>query len=276
MSDYYEVQRRIKTLEKLLIKKAEPKYFLPILKLIIKGVPFSAITLKNKFLYRSRFNKSGKLFQNIRELKYPPEYSVNNKGRLNDIGESILYASLCELGTIIESRTSLNKLFTITKFENFENKQLLFFPIAVEKPQYVPQPKNKKEQLVYDYLHKEITKIVQDRGEYNSTIAIAHHFMKTHVKWDLGHKNAGFIYPSAVGKEVSNKTTYNVALTPEIFDANYKAAGVTTYFLIDEGENYVLTEVNTASIDSAGNLTWHKNYEEMIDYALSEFGITAM
>ena len=115
-------------LKTLAASNASPGKHIPLLKSVLNGVRITAITINNDILYRSRWNKETALYRHTDELRYPDKKVITNKGRLNDIGESILYAAACELGTIIESRPVLNKLFTISLIKPL-NSDLLYFPL---------------------------------------------------------------------------------------------------------------------------------------------------
>ncbi len=270
-SDYFSTQRRIKALRRHIAYNSPPKTFAPTLRLLLKGLSFNGTTLENKFINRSRWNDDGRLFEHVNELKYPPKDAVKKKGRLNDVEESIFYASLCELGSIIESRPPLDQLFTIAKIKKVDGQSLIFFPLAIEKPTFIPIPKNKSQKMIFDYLYGEITKIAKHENEYNSTIAIAHHFLRTKINSDLVQKSAGLAYPSAVGREISNSVTYNLAMLPEVFDTNYRIVEATVYFLSNEETHYQLNPLNVASVGIDGELIWECSYKEMLEKAVIEF-----
>ena len=272
-TDYFETQRRIKALRQHEKNGAEPDAYLPILSRIINGLPMPAISLDNSFLYRARPNEPGKLFLHLDELKYPkPEY-VKTRGRLNDIGESVLYAALCELGTIIELRPSLGRVFTISKIEKVKKTPLIFFPIGVLGRTYSPAPKNKTEKIIVDYLQSQITKQTEINDDYNSTISLAHFFLKTNIKGDdKVSSRSGLIYPSVQGiKGVSNTTTFNVALSPEIFDAYYSIRECYVYFLSNEQSHYQLNEINKGIIQEDGFINWEYDYQGMKTRGIKEF-----
>ena len=94
------MKRKILKLQELSSINANPEEYIPLLKLMFNGVPKKAVPLKNEFIYRFRWNSDAKLFNSIYDLRYPPKDNVTVKGRLNDIGESILYAALSELGAV--------------------------------------------------------------------------------------------------------------------------------------------------------------------------------
>lgn len=263
--DFFATQRRIKALKQHTVNNSYPTDFLPALRVILKGLPFKATTLENEFIFRSRLHDTDKLFSHIDELKYPRGEYIKEKGRFNEIGESIFYGSLCELGTIIESHPTFDQLFTIIKIRKIAGLPLFLAPIAVEKFPFTPIPKNENESIIFNYLYGEVTKIIQDKREYNSTIAIGHHFLRTTFSSDTVQKNLILCYPSAVGKEICNTTTYNLAMRPETFDSNFKIIEAIVYSLSNEQTEYVLNPYNIANIEENGNLIWKYNYKEMLE-----------
>ena len=138
---------------------------------------------------------------------------------------------------------------------------------------YSPNTKNKTEKLIVDYLHSQITKQVEINEDYNSTIALAHFFLKTDLKGNNQiSPRSGLIYPSVQGiKGVSNTTTYNIALSPEIFDNYYSIRECYVYFLSNEQTHYQLNEINKGFIQENGAINWEHNYQAMKARAREEY-----
>ena len=134
--NYFEMKRKISKLQELSARNAEPEDYLPLLESLTNKVSLNATSIKNDFIYRSRKNLTGTLFNNLADLKYPQKDKIKVKGRLNDIGESILYAALGELGTLIEARPQFNKLFTISTIRH-RNREGFFIPIGITGSDHV-------------------------------------------------------------------------------------------------------------------------------------------
>lgn len=223
----------------------------------------SAMTIKNEVFYRSRWNKGLELYHHISEVRYPNTKLIKKKGRLNDIGESVLYASACELGTIIESRPDIEKPFTIAVIKP-RNPGLFYFPLGMKDRNYLPSKLTKADQLVNDYINNEITKIVKCNDDYNSTIAMSNHFLKTRFKEELA--SGGIVYPSVESSKISNVTTYNVAILPKVFDEQFEITGAKMYCLTNEESHYQLNALNeTIDIDDSGVLSWRFTQGEMFE-----------
>jgi hypothetical protein len=261
--NYFEMKRKISKLQELSARNAEPEEYLHLLELLVNKVFLKATTIKNEFIYRSRMNFTGILFNNLADLKYPPKDEVKIKGRLNDIGESILYAALGELGTLIEARPQFNKLFTISTIRH-RNREGFFIPIGITGSDIIVTPRSKTEELLINYFNSGITKNVSNPIEYNSTIAIAHLFLRKPVLNCMQGRLSGIIYPSVESKKMSNKTTYNVAIYPDIFDSCFIIENVSAYCLTFEQTHYQLNEVNRVIlINNDGTLKWLYDFNEM-------------
>lgn len=259
---YWELKRKISLLERLILECSEPDKILPLLKFCFNGIDIKCQTIKNEYLYRSRWNEKGRIFQNISEVSYKPAYLVNRKGRLNYIGESIIYVAACELGTIIESRPDINKLFTIIKIKCL-NPQLLYFPIGMpEERQYYTHLKGVKRQFI-ELCNREITKLINHEDEYNSTIAIGRQFLNTKL---VGYGRDEYMcvaYPSVESSKISNKTTFNIAIKPDVFDKNFQITEATVYCLTNEVNHYQLNDLNKTERIENGCLVWKYSFEEM-------------
>lgn len=262
---YWETKRIVDRLKRLSAHNAAPSIVAPALDKAMIGVTFSAMTITNEYLYRSRWNIPGRLFNNVSELSYKPQHLVDRKGRLNDIGESTLYAAACEIGTILESRFQYLKPITIAKLKAL-NKELLYTPIGLKDRHPYYSDLSRGERMVIDYCYGEITNLVENDYEYNSTIAIANHFLRKNLISEKGKQKLGVIYPSVEGSKICNQRTYNVAMLPEVFDRNFKIVGATVYILSREKNHIQLNDVNIVnSVNEDGGLNWRYSYEEMVD-----------
>jgi len=267
------MKRSIERLHNLTKRNAEPSEYLPILKILVGNVRcLKATTLLTDIFYRGRPNEVGRLFNNISELTYPKKEIVKKKNRLNDIGETILYASNGELGTIIEMDLERYSFFTISKIRMID-KEIHFVFIGIPGKDYSPIPNTRAEELVLNYFDGELTKTVNDHNEYNSTIALAHLFLDDPVINTKMGKMAGIIYPSAKSKIVSNKVTYNIAIQTDIFDSCFKFEEIYVYTMTLETHHpqvkekfWQMTGVNKVrKINDDGSLEWLFDFEEMKD-----------
>ncbi len=259
--NYWDVKRKVEMLKKLSSSKEQPDKHFHLIKSAFTGVRSAAITIENDVIYRSRWNKQGGLFSNTSELGYPNNSDVKQKGRLNNKGESILYAAACELGTIIESRPDIGKLFTISTIK-LSNSNLLFFPLGITDKGYYGKKTSSAEKLIIEYVNSEIIKVVDDPEDYNSTIALSKFYLRTNI---IGSNSSGCIaYPSVESSKISNKTTYNFAIIPKVFDKYFTFTDAKVYCLIHLKEHYQLTAMNQVTeINNTGNLIWKYSYTEM-------------
>lgn len=250
---------------------------IPLLELAIKSYHFQTTTIDNDVLYRSRINSKGYLFEHVGQLKYPDSTLVKHKGRLNDVGQSILYASTSIAGTIIESRPSLSYVVTISKIKRKNDCFVYFLPLGFRNHDYGNPPSNKCHSLVSDYLNKELVKQITSEDEYNSSIAIYNFFMAKSLKYgptklDVRNisiaPNLGLLYPSVQSELISNMTTYNIAMMPSIYENYYKIFEADVYCLIlDTDNDIVQLHLNNGVASDDGRINWKFTFSEMVKRA---------
>lgn len=198
---------------------------------LIEGEIKTQIPLAPKKLFRVRKNdiQHGFVlgFSNINELKYPPASFVKTMGRLNDVGESIFYASPCYETAVEECHIKDNDIFTLSEYE-LKNKtepipfwtlgiNMEFFKLnfpcsedTYENKCFIGELKSIEDNGIQKFLFDEITKVVAKDEEYNykTTIALASIYLQ--------RANTGIVYPSIA---CSHKSI-NIALPPNVFDDN--------------------------------------------------------
>ncbi|MEK6291714.1 MAG: RES domain-containing protein [Paraburkholderia tropica] len=260
---YLENTNQIKRLRSLSEKLASPSDFTPLLNRIMYGVMLHAITSGNQLIYRGRFNERGRLFHSVNEVSYPKPEFVKQKGRLNDIGQSVLYAAESELGVIIELAAHINCVFTLSKIERRQESTLFFFPIGISQFDRQQEKTVKADSIVVDYLRSEITKHVAHSDEYNATIAIGDMLLRKTVHNSPNQKYTGAIYPSVKSRIASNTTTYNFAMEPHVFDENYRITESTVYILTNEKTNYQINPINKGDVQATGEINWKFSFDEM-------------
>lgn len=267
-TEYFKAKQLVDQLHRLTQTQANADEYVPLLNRMLHFLPVTAVPLQNSVLYRARLNETPTLFETVHELGYPPAQYVGAKGRLNECNESILYAALCELGCIIESKPDIGQLFTLATIERRDTTPVLFFPIGVRGRDFSFKAETKTNRLFIDWLHDELSKVVESSEGYNSTIAIAKLFMHKEILGYPGEKFGGIIYPSVPGKKTSNTITFNVAMQPGVFDRKFRIRSAQVYCLTSESDCYCLQSLNTGEIQPNGSIVWRITYEEMIDRAL--------
>jgi hypothetical protein len=264
---YFEMKRKIERLKAKPIGAGGDDTRATLLKSVTEGGIFSAITLKNEAIYRARWNERARLFQNVSELIYPPAVFAS-KGRFNEKGESIFYGATSELGTIIELRPDLGKLFTITKFSRKSNEDPFFFPLAIRdkagRADAYFTPRKKSQKLLHDFLYEILTARGDDTNAYDLSIMLARQFFGTGIDMPQGKRYAGIAYASVEARFIASHLTYNVAMQPSFFDQNYQLAETFVYGLTLEETHYQLNPVNHAKADGTGALNWRFSYDEMV------------
>ena len=263
--NYFEVKRKIKRLEEFANSNESIELQLKSIKSLAEGFSIQANTkIQNDYMYRSRWNEDGYLFSHVDELKYKPAHLVKNKGRLNNIGESILYAAACKLGTILESKPITQKLFTICKIQCLD-KELIYFPIGHKGGVKTSLGEKASDKLIYEYCTQQMQKVVNQPERYNATIAIGRFFLGTKLTGRrTGGEHCCLIYPSVESSKTVDIKTFNVGIPPDVFDKCFKIVEAKVYALTDESGSYMLNDLNcTTEIDRKGNMSWQYSLDEM-------------
>ena len=266
-SDLFKVRRRIQQLREAQAASLPDDAKQALLKRIMTGSNHAAITLQNRELFRARWNKQGEQYTNVRELIYPPS-EFSRRGRFNRDGQSIFYAASSELGTIIELRPELGKLFTISRFSLHDRDNLLVFPLGIKTADGIEErylkPRNKAESLVRDFLHEIVTLRSGSPGAYDLSNLLSDMMLGVTTKSPSGGMiSTGLAYASVEASYIANQPTYNIALTPTLYARHCKFRGATTYCLTFEGTHYQLNPVNQATSGDNGELAWRFTLEEM-------------
>ena len=165
------------------------------------------------------------VFVSSDEVWYAKPKYLKKMGRLNNIGQPLLYASFDALTPIHEIRNKEDEQFALMKYKIKDNQILNLAMIAVEDHKSIAKNMtmkfrwtSKAEQnwkTINDFLRAEFTKQVASGEEYRyrSTIEITRHF-------DFPGCD-GFIYPS-----IERQDGYNVAIKPESVDRALDFAGL--------------------------------------------------
>lgn len=249
---------------------------------IIKGVRRTAITLgQGVLLYRCRPHEKGNLFKHVSDLKYAPAERVLKRGRFNEAGESILYCSNTELGTLVEMNPNYETIFTIAIIQPREGASppwIARFRRADDEDIVLEggtRHRDAREKLVDSFLMDELSRPGTEYA-YAGTIPIGKHmFRKGIMTLDvhgkkipyLGHQHQAITYPSVRASLYTNVRTYNVAMLPETFDHCFDITGANIYSLTyDKNEDNIrLTSHNYATADKDGLFQWKYSLDEMVD-----------
>lgn len=246
------------------IDNNEPiEYFYEIYKDCWHLVRWNAMSLENEMFYRARTLNKDDLFHNINELKYPPSSIVLEKGRLNDINESVAYLSTSELVPIVELDIGYYQIYCLVEIEYIE-KNIIFFSIGI-KGEY--EGLTEAEIKFIDFFNHLLT--TPNKNYYNATIAFAKKLFKSGLFMNEVKLNQGIIYNSAQ-EHKANKHLYNAVVEPKVFDECFRIKKATYQILSYNAlEDCIITnEINHGEILDNGEINWEKNYEEMIKYCM--------
>ena len=257
----------IKRLHHLVERKSKPDDFCGPLGNLLNGIQHKSAFLTGGPFFRAR-QMATSLFTHVNELKYPPK-GITTKGRLNREGSPILYAAFSPAAALVEVSAKVDQIVAIAVIEELPGHadRVQFFPVGIPPSGlYATPTRDKNEELVHGYLNGEITRRV-DKGsehQYNSTIAIADNFLgKPVLRPREGiHLAPGLIYPSVQAGQPFDENSYNVAMTPEVFDAHYRIVEVQAYHCLSLNEIHL---INSATVNPDGSLQWEdKTYNSKV------------
>lgn len=224
-------------------------------------VRWNTMTIENDKFYRARTVNKEDLFHNINELKYPSASLVSEKGRLNNINESIAYLSTSELVPLVELNIGYYQIYCMAEIE-CNTRDILFFTIGV-KAEY--DGATQDEIKFIDFYNHLLT--TPNKNYYNATIAFAKKIFGSDLIMNGIKKNIGILYNSAQEFK-TNQYLYNLVVEPAVFDDYFKIKKVTYQILsYDKLEECVrINEINHGEILDNAEVKWEKSYEEMIKY----------
>ena len=158
-------RKLIQALGRLLKRKKPPDAFLGILGNLLDGIQHKGVSLQDVTFYRARLMDTG-AFTHTDCLRYPsPKYSRH--GRLNKEGSPVFYAAFSPAASMVEISATVGKTIAIATIKELpgHDDRVRYFPIGMPtSSQYATLARDKTEQLVHDYLNREMSKRV-DKGE---------------------------------------------------------------------------------------------------------------
>ncbi len=181
-------------------------------------------------LYRARsktfqYQNYEDVFTTFDDIWYPKPKYIKNLGRLNDVGQPMLYTSFDALTPIHEIRSEKDEQFALIKYKVKPGQQLKLAMIAIEDSEDLAKRikikfnwtnKGKENwKIINEFIKGEFTKKVVHGEEYNyrSTILITHIFDSPDCD--------GFVYPS-----IERGREYNVAIKPDSVDRKIDFEGL--------------------------------------------------
>ena len=263
-----QTRQLIVILDRLSLRGAEPSDFAEPLHILLNGVQHKGVSLTDGRFYRVR-RINGRFFGHIDELKYPKRGA--KKGRANRQDEPMLYAAYSEKAAFVEKGAKVGETFALAAIAKHPGHRdpIQFFPIAMpQSSPYATPIRNKAEQLVHDYLNREMAKPVAagQEHEYNPTIAITENFLSKPTfdprNWNQSqpvYPAVGLVYPSVRASEPYDDNSYNIVVRPDVFDAHYGIIEVHACTIVSEpGRRWAVRPIATATISKDGALQWHE------------------
>lgn len=229
-----------------------------LLKVLIDSVPFCPMyTIKapqKTKLYRIRYRKMGQTFNKVEDVWYPKPLFITKRGRLNNIGESILYASADETTPYYELKATTGQSYALIEYEVIKGLNLKLMPIGlyVQFPENVLSEQGEINRKIIDqFLYTEFTKDVGEGTEY--LYRISNKIINTF--YDMPDYD-GYIYPS-----IAFKQGRNIGIKPFSADRKIKIKSISNIIvknLSDDGTVTGFMESRSSHIDKAGNIYYKK------------------
>ena len=229
-----------------------------VIDLVMEGYSVRLMGLRPPALYRARKNPVDVVFDDVRELWYPPSNFVEI-GRLNLPKQSMFYCSDDQNIALLEVRPSPGDKVTMLQCILKEDLHLRLLPIGIQR--YL---KNKhedfgaipfedelpekifsnsedfaKNNLIHEYFIQELTKVVESDKpfEYHTTAAMSVNFLNPLNQID------GILYPSVAAGQKGK----NLVLKPEIADKHLIPIAAWEYQIIKQTEPFVYECICTNS-----------------------------
>lgn len=238
-------------------------YFEEIYRRFFVGQSFTAAASGNEILFRGRTD-IGRLFTSVNELKYPPANAVKERGRFNDINESLTYLSFVLYTIPLELNVRLYQPFCILKSNLTDHRDLLFWDIGLK------EKKEKGLSWTENKLRNYFTKLITspDKRNYNATIALAHQLLNLDIRTPSLHKQfiGGIVYNSARESSMNIPLT-NAVTKPDVFDKYFKPLEALYFMLtfVNDTKPYILVSVlNRGQVLANNDIQWNLSYDKMI------------
>lgn len=160
----------------------------------------------------------GKEFTNLSELLYVPSKLVTKRGRINNIGESILYVSLDKVTPFFEVKAEEGKAYCLISYEICENEKIQVSKIGnntIDSSMKLNKQGEINFKIIDQFFNTEFTKEVGKGTEYLYRVSttIAKNF------FDVPNSD-GYEYSS-----VALNRNSNLAIKPKSVDKKLKVIG---------------------------------------------------
>ena len=241
-------------------------YFINIYRKVFGLLHFSAFDTKHSSFYRARHTSNQELFKHVDELKYPPANCVTERGRLNDIGESVAYMSAGQLAPIAEMDFDYYQFFCMAEIE-YCKQDIYFFDIGI-KAQREGWTRESLEFI--EYLNGLL--ISPSKENYPATIALYQTMIRKDTLDGEMKLYTGLAYNSAQ-EHKTNQILHNIAVNAQTFDDCFKISSASYYLMaFSSQKTNVLQEINRSLICEDGSIAWEKSFDEMTEYCNREYG----
>jgi hypothetical protein len=231
------------------------------------GMIYQTLKINDVSFYRIVKNEDGQLFTNTKRIWYPPKEHCKI-GRLNGVGKPLLYLADSVSTAVKEVKPPKNSIFTLVCCH--QNQELNIIPLGIKpnitrttifNDSYWDKLANAKlnfynfnselvkvENVIFDFLNSEITKLVADgdENEYKLTSHYAEHILQSIAE--------GIVYPSVTRDHLD----INFAIQPESAK-KIKITHIIIFKMIDEKIGTFRVIGGSNKFDSNGDIVYN-NY----------------
>jgi hypothetical protein len=245
------------------------------LQLLLDGYTCMTRLISSHQAWRARVNGETPLFENVRQLWYPPAEGIKTHGRLNRPGQSVMYVAGSHHTAALELRPKVGQRFTVLVVRLNDKDALPHvmelgiggkasefgfktdFPLLENTPggRAFLRGNEPKHFAIRSFLAREFMRIVP-RGhedQFKLSIAIAEMLM-------VSERIDGVIYPSIAGDGTGSGGGTNMALKPSAADRLFVAETCWLAEVLREVESPGAFEVlcvrRARQIEPTGQIVW--------------------
>jgi len=253
-----------------------PPFLEAAIKEMMQGFKILPLSFNKCFptLYRLTFNKNVLDGTNERliETKWlgnKPADKVNKYGRMNLIGQSILYGTFSVPTAINELEPKFGDLVTLSEWTLKEpNTQMIVFPIfwnmrndvgyfqILNQYRILISQFDKDVQSLFDTQMKFLADVMSKRinSEHNNLYVFTSAIANRIFNEEMNGETEAIIYPSV--KDTAKMD--NIAIKPNVFERNYQLMTVKEYIIRANTDELKMQELTGFSNNFVnGNISWH-------------------
>lgn len=244
-----EILDRLEKYKKIDLKRISDK---ELFNLTLKTIPCCNVMCRN-YEEKLQFFRVRKLeedeYRYTKELIYPPKKYVKVRGRLNDIGESMLYVSRDQVTPFYEVKAKIGERYAMIAYEVVQGENIQATVIGL-KNSYSDEMKLNEQgkingRIIDQFFYTEFTKDVGKGTEHLYRVSN----MLSKIFFDTPNCDA-YEYPS-----VAFNRNVNLAIKPQAVDKKLKIISVENIEIIEMNESGIkFNRISTAKSITNGEI----------------------